>query len=331
MRTYTFESLDQAYPVLLRELLDKGEEVSPRGMLTKEISPVTIVITNPLKRVISHPIRKLNYGFMIGEALWYLSGTDDLEQVAHYNKQWRNYSDDGKTLNGAYGKRLFQYEENGQVINQIEAIIEKLTKDKYSRHGTALIFRPSDLIKETKDVPCNNMLRFSIRNDKLKLMNIVRSNDIIYGLPYDIHFFALLQELVAARLNVEVGEYIHVVDSLHLYEEHFELAEKIASTHHDSIYLTYHPQSYGLKTKEEYDKTLKLILELEKLSRLNPDKVDKIKKILDKIENEGWKNYARIIASYNFKKAGNYKESNKLLDEITNEFRELCSWRVEEE
>lgn len=327
MKTFEFESLDSAYPHLLKAILEEGQEVSPRGMLTKELSPVTITITNPRKRVITHPVRKLNYGFMVGEALWYLSGTDDVNQVSHYNKQWNNYSDDGKTLNGAYGKRLFCYEENGEIINQVEAVIEKFKKDKDSRHGTCLIFKPSDLIKETKDVPCNNMLRFSIRNNKLNLMNIVRSNDIVFGLPYDIHFFTLLQELVASRLDVEIGNYVHVVDSLHLYEMHFEMANNIVNTKHADIYENNTPIDYGISTKEEYLKTLESILLLEKLSRLAPQRVDQIKSYIDEIENEGWKNYARIIASYNFKKNKNIEEANALLEQITNEFKHLCGWR----
>lgn len=328
MRTFEFESLDTAYPHLLKAILEEGHEVSPRGMLTKEITPVTITITNPRKRLITHPVRKLNYGFTIGEALWYLSGTDDVEQVAHYNKQWRNYSDDGKTLNGAYGKRIFQYEENGEIINQIEAVIEKFKQDKDSRHGTVLIFKPSDLIKTTKDVPCNNMLRFSIRNNKLQLMNVVRSNDIVFGLPYDIHFFTLLQELVAARLGVELGNYVHVVDSLHLYEMHFDMAQNIINTPHTDIYDIHQPIDYGISTLEEYGETLQNILLLEKLSRLSPTRVDQIKGYIDGIKNEGWKNYARIIASYNFKKAKVLDEVNPLIEDITSEFKDLVTWRV---
>lgn len=328
MRTFEFESLDAGYPHLLKAILEEGQEVSPRGMLTKEITPVTITLTNPRKRVISHPIRKLNYGFLVGESLWYLSGTDDVEQVAHYNKQWRNYSDDGLTLNGAYGKRIFQYEENGEIINQVEAVIEKFRQDKDSRHGTVLIFKPSDLLKQTKDVPCNNLLRFSIRNNKLQLINVVRSNDIIFGLPYDIHFFTLLQELVAARLGVELGNYVHIVDSLHLYEMHFGMAQDIAATPHTDIYEGFKPQDYGLKTDEEYNKTLQAILLLEKLSRLAPHKIEQIKGYIDEIDNEGWKNYARIIASYNFKKAKILDEVNPLIEELSNEFKQLVTWKI---
>jgi hypothetical protein len=46
--------------VILKALLNEGREVSPRGMLTKEISPATLTITNPRKRIIPSKIRKIN-------------------------------------------------------------------------------------------------------------------------------------------------------------------------------------------------------------------------------------------------------------------------------
>lgn len=338
MKVFEYDSLDTAYYHVVKDVYENGKEVSPRGMLTKELSPVSITITNPKNRVISNEERKLNYGFMIGEAIWYLSGTNDLEQVAHYNSQWRKHSDDGKTLNGAYGNRIFKYEdvvkdENGQyqevIINQFEAMIEKLKNDKDSRHGTVLIFRPTDLIKQTKDVPCNNLLRFSIRENKLNLINIVRSNDIIFGLPYDIHFFTLLQEMAASRLNVELGTYTHVVDSLHIYEMHFEMAQRIIEKGQVNIYDRVETQDYGISSKEEYEFNLQTIFEIEVITRNNEFDSQNIDSLIDKLSNEGWKNYARILASYNAKKYKRPIETNKYLDQITNEFNQLCNWKME--
>lgn len=338
MKVFQYDSLDTAYYHLIKSVFEEGKEVSPRGMLTKELSPISITITNPKNRVISNKERKLNYGFMIGEAMWYLSGSDELEPVAHYNSQWRKHTDDGETLNGAYGNRIFNYkdvvkDEDGQyqevVINQFEAMIEKLKSDKDSRHGTILIFRPTDLIKQTKDVPCNNLLRFSIRENKLNLINVVRSNDIIFGLPYDAHFFMLLQEIAASRLNVELGEYTHIVDSFHIYEMHFEMAKRIIENGPSNIYDNIITQDYGISNKEDYESNLKTILEIEVATRSNEFDSQDIDSLIDNLHNEGWKNYARILASYNAKKYKRSIETNKYLDQVTNEFKQLCNWRID--
>src|SRR5574344_1103418 len=98
MKTIEFDSIEESYSSLIELLLNEGKEVSPRGQLTKEITPIGITINNPRKRVVSNNIRKLNYGFMIGELFWILRGSNNLEEIAHYNSNWRNFSDDGKTL-----------------------------------------------------------------------------------------------------------------------------------------------------------------------------------------------------------------------------------------
>ncbi len=55
----------------------------------------------------------------------------------------------------------------------------------------------------------------------------MRSNDAIWGLPYDVFFFTMLQELLACELGRQLGTYTHVVGSLHLYENHYALASRV--------------------------------------------------------------------------------------------------------
>jgi thymidylate synthase len=57
----------------------------------------------------------------------------------------------------------------------------------------------------------------------------MRSNDIVWGLPYDVFLFTMLQELLASELSVDIGSYFHYAASFHLYERHFKLAEEILS------------------------------------------------------------------------------------------------------
>jgi hypothetical protein len=60
----------------------------------------------------------------------------------------------------------------------------------------------------------------------------MRSNDMILGTPTDVAFFCLLQEQVLALLKrvyptLELGSYVHEVDSLHIYERHFGLVSSM--------------------------------------------------------------------------------------------------------
>lgn len=53
----------------------------------------------------------------------------------------------------------------------------------------------------------------------------MRSNDAFVGMPHDIFVFTMLQEIIARTLNIELGEYIHFIANLHLYDENYEDAK----------------------------------------------------------------------------------------------------------
>jgi len=55
----------------------------------------------------------------------------------------------------------------------------------------------------------------------------MRSNDVVWGLPYDVFLFTMLQEMLAQTLDLELGSYIHVAGSFHLYERHLALARRV--------------------------------------------------------------------------------------------------------
>jgi thymidylate synthase len=56
----------------------------------------------------------------------------------------------------------------------------------------------------------------------------MRSNDAIWGVPYDIFLFSTFHEMMALQLGLDLGDYHHYAASLHIYERHFKLATMIA-------------------------------------------------------------------------------------------------------
>lgn len=353
MKAFSFESVDEAFIKLLDELLKNGSEVSPRGMLTKELSPISITITNPHKRVLSNKLRKLNYGFMVGELLWILQGRNDVDSVSHYNKQWLNFSDDGEILNGAYGQRIFKWDgafdivdesyddEEGNshpsfelqeiIVNQFENVYKLLKEDKYTRQATISMFDPSKDFRKTKDKPCTNLLRFSIRNDKLNMITFMRSNDIWLGFPYDVFNFMTLQEILANRLGIEVGEYTHIVDSFHLYETHFDAAKKIIKDYkQNGLYSAYDENNYlkSTLTEETLDEIMMNVYNVEATTRSmsNILTLEAVEKLLYKIDDMLFRSLAAVIATYNFRKARRSNEELSILKNyIGNEFGDLIS------
>lgn len=345
MKTFEFESFEESYPFLLNELLTNGKEVSPRGMLTKEIAPIGITINNPKKRVISFPERKINPGFMTAELLWMLRGSNDVEEIGHYNKQWLKYTDDGKTLNGAYGQRIFKWDgmfdiweesyndEEGNphvnfqcdhiVIDQFEKAFEQLKADPDTRQATIVLFNPVQDYRDTKDKPCTNLLRFMIRDGKLNMTVFMRSNDVILGYPYDIFNFTMMQEIMAGKLGIEVGKYTHIADSFHIYEMHFDMAKTIID---NKDYRLYDNTMDARINNAELNDELNKIMNIEALTRLQSDviKTDMVITLISDIKNEYWKSLAALIATYNFKKCKRpIEEINPIKIHITNEFKNL--------
>lgn len=209
---------------------------APRGHRVKERLVQTLVLTNPRARTLAVHAREPNYGFAAGEFLWYWGGREDLDMISYYNRRSSNFSDDGKTLNSAYGKRLMN-PTDPWTISQWEVCKQTLREDNDSRRAVMLINSPWDelvaVTQGSKDVPCTLSLQFFIRERRLDLHVNMRSNDVVWGLTNDLFSFTLFQEMMLLELredprlrDLSLGTYYHTAASLHIYERHFGMAEE---------------------------------------------------------------------------------------------------------
>jgi len=221
-------SIDDLYILALKRILKEGIQVTARGLNFKEVRFQHLILTNPRARIIQNPERKLSKRFAMGEFIWIMSGKCSLDQIEFYNKRMKDFSDDGISLHGAYGPRLRHWSLQHGDVDQLENCLQRLKNDMYTRQASIVILDPAiDFTVKTKDVPCNNYLQFLYREGKLDLLTYVRSNDMFLGFPYDVFEWTMLQEIFACSLNVELGEYHHIVGSLHLYEQDLKKAQNI--------------------------------------------------------------------------------------------------------
>jgi len=191
-------------------------EIAPRGIPTLELTQMPFVTryTNPTECVLFNTTRSANPFFHFFEALWVIAGREDVRFMTHLLPRFKDYSDDGETFHGAYGMRL-------QESNQLDEAIKQLKEDKDTRRAVVMIWQPDkDAGYIGRDMPCNCMLDFKIRNNKLHLIVSNRSNDAIWG-AYGSNAvqFAFLLQWVAHRVDVPVGEYVQVSNSMHVYPE----------------------------------------------------------------------------------------------------------------
>lgn len=202
-------------------VLEHGKNVKPRGLACREVLATQLVLTDPRNRFVIIPHRRWSLAYAAGELAWYLRGSADLEAISYYAPSYRRFSDDGKTLHGAYGPRIFganELNDDRSSYSPWQHCVELLRKDPDTRQAVIPILRPSDVGKETKDYPCTLSLQFLLRQNQLHLITSMRSNDLWYGAMYDVFCFTVLQELMANEIGAQLGEYVHLAGSSHLYE-----------------------------------------------------------------------------------------------------------------
>jgi thymidylate synthase len=159
--------------------------------------------------------------FVLAEFLWIISASNDLHSIARFNHRMVQYSDDRFVLNGAYGFRL-----QGQIENAIALMLS----DKYTRQAVCTIFHPKDGLQhgKSKDIPCNIVLQFLIRNDvngieRLNLRIISRSSDFVTGYSIDMIHWQMLQQIICNSLHSKYnqllcGDIVYHIGSLHMYD-----------------------------------------------------------------------------------------------------------------
>lgn len=207
-------SIDDLLRRVVEILLHDFEAISAtKGKFTEQIGTL-LEITNPRARLSRSELKGTLFS-CLGEFLWYMSGSNDLSFIQYYLSHYDEYSDDGKTLHGAYGPRLLYKLDNG--VSQLQTVIKLLKNKNTTRRAVIQIFDKHDTVKKTHDLPCTCTLQFLIRHDRLHMITNMRSNDAYKGLPHDVFAFTMIQELVARSVDKEVGTYKHMVGSLHLY------------------------------------------------------------------------------------------------------------------
>jgi thymidylate synthase len=131
-----------------------------------------------------------------------------------------------------YHERLFEYRmPDGTVYDQIAAVIEKLREAGHTRRAQAVTWQ---VWQDTNidDPACLQRLWFRISGEtgKLNLNVHMRSNDAFKAAFMNMFAFIELQAVIAAELGVEVGEYIHIADSFHIYGSYFDEFEGFLNT-----------------------------------------------------------------------------------------------------
>lgn len=206
--------------------MKSGRASAPRREATRELLFVAFELTNPRNRCVTIPERRWSLPLAVGEFCWHAAASDKVDFISYYAKRWSDFSDDGVSIAGScYGHKIFSAQADGE--SQWSAVTNLLRTDPESRRAILTFQNVGGPYLSGRDVACATSLQFLVRAGALHAVVNMRSNDAVWGLPYDLFVFTMLQELMAATLGLNLGSYHHVAASLHIYERHFRLAERV--------------------------------------------------------------------------------------------------------
>jgi thymidylate synthase len=301
----TTKTLDDLMHKVFTELVNRPFNISTSRGDTSEIQGVILRLDNPRARLSRTETKGMPFS-ALGELLWYLSKSNKLNFIYHYIKPYEDESDDGRTIYGAYGPRLFNWRRKRisifkkyRNINQIGTVIDLLERKPCTRRAVIQLFDAEDIVDYHREIPCTCTLQFMIRDEKLHLFTCMRSNDAFKGLPHDVFSFTMLQEIIARKLGVEIGTYSHAVGSLHLYRDKLDQANQYLNEGYQSTIDIAMPSM----PKEDPWPAIKVLLDAESKIRLNK-KIDISKINLDPY----WLDLARLLQIHSLSKKDKYDE-----------------------
>lgn len=278
------DTLDDLLIACFTALIKDGKaEKAQRGSFL-ELIGASLELSNPRARLSRSETKGKPFS-CLGELLWYLSGSNQLDQIKWYIPAYEFDAEADGTLHGAYGPRL----TNAQGQNQLQNVVDLLRTRKTSRRAVIQLFSALDLAASYKEIPCTTTIQFLCREEQLHCIVTMRSNDAFKGLPHDIFCFTMLQEILAREIGIEVGTYKHFAGSLHLYDDSVKDAKTYLSEgYHSPIAMPAMPSGSQWASIEK-------VLNAEHAIRTSDDAV-----AIDDTLPDYWKDLVRLLEAFRY-------------------------------
>ena len=233
---------ESGYLKLLKETLKESEIKTTRnGVVYSKFG--CMIKFNDINNFPLLTTKKMFFRGIVEELLWFLRGSTDANELkAKKINIWtgnstREYLDSiGLTeykegeLGPVYGWQWRKFGEdysNSETKgkDQIRYILEELMKPDNSRRAVLSGWNPVDLNKMALP-PCHILYIFNKTSKGLSCHMTLRSSDLFLGLPFNIASTALLTQILATVLNIEISEICLSICDAHIYQEHVEQIDK---------------------------------------------------------------------------------------------------------
>src|SRR5689334_8895961 len=220
----------QQYLDLLRHVLDHGAEKGDRtgtGTLSVFGYQSRYDLTQGFPAVTT---KKLHLRSVIGELIWFLSGSTNVKWLHENNISiWDEWADADGDLGPVYGYQWRSWPApDGRHVDQIAEVVDQIRSNPDSRRHIVSAWNVAD-IPQMALAPCHTMFQFYVAPaddgpGRLSCQLYQRSADVFLGVPFNIASYALLTHMVAQVTGLRVGDFVHTLGDAHLYTNHLEQA-----------------------------------------------------------------------------------------------------------
>ncbi len=217
----------RAYLDLLRDVRTTGTPKNDRtgtGTLSRFGAQLRFPLDQGFPAVTT---KRLHWPSVAHELLWFLRGEGNVRYLhEHKVTIWDEWADSKGELGPVYGVQWRSWPTaSGQTIDQLAAVIEEIRNNPDSRRLVVSAWNVGELPSMAL-LPCHVLFQFYVAEGKLSCHLYQRSADIFLGLPFNIASYALLTHLVAHVTGLGVGDFVHSLGDVHLYNNHLEQADR---------------------------------------------------------------------------------------------------------
>ena len=171
-------------------------------------------------------LRYTNWKNAIDEMLWIWQKKSN--KVSELNSHiWDSWMGEDGTIGKAYGYQLgvkHQYKEG--MFDQVDRVLYDLKNNPYSRRIMTNIYNFEDL-HEMNLYPCAYSMTFNVVDGKLNAILNQRSQDTLTANNWNVVQYAVLVHMLAQVSDLRVGELVHVIADMHIYDRHIPLIKEL--------------------------------------------------------------------------------------------------------
>jgi len=163
-----------------------------------------------------------------------------------------------------YGQRL----RNHEGVDQIQNIIDLIKNRPFSKKMIAFTANVKEDWSQVNkgDTPCLTQVVCSVQDNKLFMTTHFRSQDMVHGWPRNVFSLRKLQKKIADEAGgYELGAFVMITHSAHIYSDDYELVEKILKENFE--------KEMGFSTRQHFEEDPRgnIIVEVEeKMSTETP-------------------------------------------------------------